>query len=213
MPAVGGTITSYRHAERNSSSTSSALIPTGSVVLFFRPGGGLATQLWNWTNLSQLTGCAPLVGNITAKETSGRIVNISGVDASGNLWMITWRSGDGWRSTNATAAAAGAETLVPGSSTSWINSTAAPASSPGWISSGQIVLYRYTYTGGHNTWTFASISAAVSDAPALTGALRSTFTSAGAILITGSDENGEVVRFTFTPGQTWTAESVSEMLM
>lgn len=215
MPAVSGTVTSYvtQKNSLNVIATNSA----GSVLLFFRPGGGLATQLWNWTNLTSLTGCAPLVGNITAAETTGKIVNITGTDAMGNVWMITWRNGEGWRSRNITAAAAGSpSTLEPGSVASWSN-TAGAAFVAGLTSGGEIVLYRYTLTGGQHTWTFASVSAGVTNPPVLTGRLRAAYLSTGAISITGLTGTGEVVRYTFTPGGssgqgTWAAESVSELL-
>ncbi len=207
MPAFGGTLTSY--VTQKNSLNIIGTNPAGQVILFFRPGGGLATQLWNWTNLSTLTGAAALVGNITATETSNRIVNISGTDASGNLWMITWRNGEGWRSRNVTATTAGSSQLTPGSVTSWINSSGAGFVA-GITGGGDIVLYRYTLTGGQNTWSFASISAGVVNAPRPTGALRATITSTGSILIAGSTSTGEVVRFTFDT--TWTAESISQLL-
>lgn len=207
MPALQSTVTSY--VTQKNSLNIIGTNPAGQVILFFRPGGGLATQLWNWTNLSTLTGAASLVGNITATETSNRIVNISGTDASGNLWMITWRSGEGWRSRNVTATTAGSSQLAPGSVTSWINSSGAGFVA-GLTSAGDIVLYRFTLTGGQNNWSFASISAGVVNAPRPTGALRAAITSTGSILIAGSTTTGEIIRFTFAT--TWTAESISQLL-
>ncbi len=207
MPSITGTLTSYV-TQRNSLNILGTNA-SGEVILFFRPGGGLATQIWNWTNLSQLTGCASLTGNITATETSGRIVNISGTDASGNLWMITWRSGEGWRSRNATSTTPGSSTLASGSVASWSNAAGAGFVA-GLTSAGDIVLYRYTFTGGQNTWAYATISAAVPNAPHLTGPLRATITSAGAILISGVTSTGEAIRFTFDTA--WSAESISQLL-
>ena len=207
MPAITGALTSYV-TQRNSLNVLSTNAQ-GEIILFFRPGGGLATQLWNWANLSTLTNCAALVGSITATETSMRAVNISGTDASGNLWMITWRSGEGWRSRNATAAATGASTLAPGSVTSWSN-TAGAGFVAGLTTSGDIVLYRYTFTNNQSGWAYATISAAVPNAPHLTGQLRATITSSGTILIAGVTATGEVVRFTFDTS--WSAENVTPLL-
>ena len=206
MPAIADTLASYV-TQRNSLSVLGASAQ-GEVILFFRPGGGLAMQLWNWANLSTLTGCAPLVGNITAAETTGRIVNISGTDASGNLWMITWRAGEGWRSRNATAAASGG-VLAAGSVALWVNGAGAGFVA-GLTSAGDIVLYRYTLTNGQDTWTYATVSGAVVNAPRLTGQLRAAITGAGTIVISGVMASGEVVRFTFDTN--WSAESVSQLL-
>ncbi len=190
--------------------------PAGNVILFFRPGGGLATQLWNWANLSQITGAPPVVGNITAAETSGRVVNISGTDASGNLWMITWRFGEGWRSRNVTGATSsgGSVPLATGTVTSWINSAGAGFVA-GLTTGGDIVLYRYTFTGGQSTWTFATLSAGVAGATALAGPLRTTTLDGGAILIAGATSSGQIVRTTFAEGAGggWIAENVTELLM
>lgn len=208
MPAFGGTLTSY--VTQKNSLNILGMNPSGQVILFYRPGGGLATQLWNSANLSVLTGTPALVGTLTATETSNRIVNISGTDAAGNLWMITWRSGDGWRSRNVTAAVAGSSRLTPGTVTSWINASGAGFVA-GTTASGDIVLYRYTFTNNQSAWSFAGISAGVANAPRPVGALRATITGAGAILIAGSTGTGEIIRFTF--GTSWTAESISSLLM
>ncbi len=209
MPVVsaGGPITSY--VTHKNSLNIIASNPAGHVILFYRPGGGLATQLWNWIDLSTLTGAAPLVGAITAAQTTGRVVNISGTDAAGNLWMVTWRTGDGWRSRNVTSSVSGSVPLTPGSITSWVNSTGAGFVA-GLTTAGDIVLYRYTFTNNQNTWNFATISAAVVNAPRPVDSLRATITSTGAILISGVTRAGEVVRFTFDTS--WSAESISQLL-
>jgi hypothetical protein len=188
--------------------------PNGNVILFFRPSGGLATQLWNWTNLTQLTQAAKFVGNITATETSNRIVNISGTDASGNLWMITWRSGEGWKSRNITGAttSGGSVPLATGTVASWINS-AGSGFVAGVTGNGALVLYRYTFTGGQNTWTFATLSASIPGAPQASGKIRATALSNGTILISAATDAGELLRYTFTPGTGgWTAENVTDLL-
>ena len=207
MPGFGGTLTSY--VTQKNSLNILGMSPSGQVILFYRPGGGLATQLWNSANLSILTGLPALVGTLTASETSTRIVNISGTDASGSLWMITWRSGEGWRARNATAAATGSAALVAGSITSWINSRGAGFVA-GLTSAGDIVLYRYTFTSNQSVWSFASVSAGVVNAPRPSGALRASITSTGAILIAGATSTGEIVRFTFDTS--WTAESISQLI-
>ncbi len=189
--------------------------PAGQIILFFRPAGGLATQLWNWANLSQMTGAPAVVGNITATETSNRIVNISGTDASGNLWMITWRSGEGWRSRNVTAAttAGGSVPLATGSVTSWINSAGAGFVA-GITDAGALVLYRYTFTANQHTWAFATLSAGIAGAPIASGTLRATTLSTGAILIAATTSAGEVLRYTFNPAGagSWSAENVTGLL-
>jgi hypothetical protein len=214
QPAIAGNITTY--VTQKNSLNYVTLSPAGNVILFFRPGGGLATQLWNTANLTVLTGAAPFVGTITATETSARIVNISGTDATGNLWMITWRSGEGWKSRNVTAATAsdGSVALTPGSAASWIN-TAGAGFVAGITSGGALVLYRYTFTANQNTWTFATLSASITGAPIAAGTLRATTLSTGAILIAATTTAGEVLRYTFTPGGngTWTAENVTDLLM
>ncbi len=213
MPALASNFVTYvtQKNSLNYVSTNTA----GQVILFFRPAGGLATQLWNWANLSQMTGAPAIVGNITATETSNRIVNISGADASGNLWMITWRSGEGWRSRNVTAAtvSGGSVPLAPGSVTSWINSAGAGFVA-GITDAGALVLYRYSFTAGQSTWAFATLSASVPGAPIAAGKVRATTLASGAILIAATTSTGEVLRYNFTPGVGggWTAENVTDLL-
>jgi uncharacterized protein YkwD len=185
----------------------------GAVILFYRASGGLGQSLWNWANLTRITGAPAFVGEITARETSTGAVNISGTDASGNLWMITWRAGQGWRAANLATSAGGgaAPSIVAGSITSW-----ADVSGNGYAAAlttgGDVLIYRFTVVNGQNTWTLMSLSASGFGGLLPTGPLRATSLANGAVLITACTSAGEAMRLTYTPGQTWSTENISDLL-
>lgn len=188
----------------------------GNVLLFFRPGGGAATRLWNWSNLSQMTGTAPFVGTLAAFQSASGGINIAGSDANGNMWHITWRSGVGWRSTNA-AEGSGLATFGPevdGAPTVLGSYTAGAASYVvGLDADGRVLLNRHSITGGQSRWAQASMTASVPGAPALVGAVQAWASASGVVSIVGVAEDGSVVQFRYTPGRSWVFENVSSSLI
>jgi hypothetical protein len=214
MPAVSTTLPVLSYATKVDTVNLVAATDAGSVILFYRASGGLGQSLWNWANLSRITGAPALVGELTARETSTGVVNISGVDAGGNLWMITWRSGQGWRAANVSTSAAGsgAPTIVAGSLASWID-----ASGRGFVAGlstlGDVVIYQFAVTSNQNTWTLTTLSASMFGGLLPTGSLRAAASAAGAILISACTTDGEAMRLTYTPGQSWSTENISELLV
>lgn len=205
MPVVTGELTTYV-TQRNSLNIV-ASNAAGDVLLFFRPGGGKATQLWNFVNITAQTRAARFVGMPTAYETTSRSVQITGTDVAGNVWSIYWREGAGWKSKNLTASLGGAPALMTEGVGSYAN-TGGVGFTVGVTSEGEVILYRYQFKNGRDTWAYASVSAAVSNPPRIVGPVSAAF-RAGSILLAGRGEDGEAYSIAFTPSVGWTFESVS----
>lgn len=205
MPVVTGELTTYV-TQRNSLNIV-ASNAAGDVLLFFRPGGGKATQLWNFVNITAQTRAARFVGLPTAYETTGRGVQITGTDVAGNVWSIFWREGAGWKSKNLTASIGGAPALMTGGVGSYAN-TGGVGFTVGVTSEGEVILYRYQFKNGRDTWAYASVSAAMNNPPRIVGPVSAAFRG-GSILLAGRGEDGHAYSIAFTPSVGWTFESVS----
>lgn len=205
MPVVVGEMTSYV-TQRNSLNIVGSNA-AGDVILFFRPGGGKATQLWNFVNITAQTRAARFVGLPTAYETTSRVVQISGTDIAGNTWAIYWREGEGWKSKNVTTSLGGAPALITDGLGSYANKGGV-GFSVGVTSEGELILYRYQYKNGRHVWAYASVSAAMTSPPRMTGAVSAVFSN-GSILLAARSEDGQAWRVAFTPGGGWAAESIS----
>lgn len=184
----------------------------GEVLLFTRNQGGLNTQLWNFQNLTRLTRSALLTGGLSASESTTGTMTISGIDASGRVWMLTNRASEGWRGFNVTSRVAGSQQIVAGSIATFSNTNGVVLIS-GITQSGLVVLYRYQFrvnTSAHS-WSFATVSGAISNPPLVAGATRMAV-QAGQIMVSASTGAGDITRLVFTPSLGWASENVSRLL-
>lgn len=170
---------------------------------------------WFANNLSAERGTPPLNPDVglSAYVTPWGGLNLTGLDAGGSVIVLWWApalGGGNWQNTDLTSAYAG-PTLDDVGLASFVTPWGALNIS-GVTPAGELV--NYWWVPGFDSWLVTSISAASIDqgAPRLTGGLTGLGSPSGTISIIGSSDNGDVVRYFWTPadGPAWHNENARE---
>lgn len=167
---------------------------------------------WSTSNLSAITGAAPVVGGLTAYLTSWQGINLAGVNSEGELtvtWWVPQFKGQ-WANDNLTRLIGGP--LVQAESvasyvTSWggLNIVAADEQ-------GRLVVYWWSpelvTLLGEDRWVSSPLSEIVQDGPAPGGPLTGV-PYGDTISVVGAEEDGSVFRYWWQVGGVWQAEDLT----
>lgn len=163
---------------------------------------------WTVSNLSESTGAPPLTGGLTAYLTSWNAINLVGTDAGGNVSATWWvpSFGDSWVTSNLTDLFGGPE-LRALSLTSFVTPWGA-TNIAGIDAEGNLSVY--WWAPSTDTWTVSTLSDLVPDPVLPVGRLSGlTVRATGAINIFGAGDEGEVVRYWWTPGGEWAVQNLT----
>jgi glucose/arabinose dehydrogenase len=178
--------------------------------VWWAPGMGL----WSSTNLSEITGAAPIVGKLTAYTTSWGGLNLAGLDAAGNV-VVTWwvpEFGGQWVNTNLSQ-----DFEHPGLRVGELTSYVTPwggLNIAGLDESGTLVVY--WWSPGMNEWVVSPLSSLIPGAPLPVSSVRGLAAPTGMLSLfafTAPQEGesaGDMVRYFWSPGGEWAAENVSQ---
>ncbi len=167
---------------------------------------------WRLDNLSEITGAPALAGGLSVILTSWDGINLTGLDASGNVvvtWWVPVFGGD-WLTNNLTSDFAG-PTLGALTSyyTSWDGMNYA-----GIDGNGQITIYWWVPDFG-GEWMISDITGGAPDElPRPEGALNSSVSTGDTLSVYGRGGDGEVVHAFWSPGDgAWTLKNFSDDAM
>jgi len=164
---------------------------------------------WTTSNLSDIAGAPPLVGDITATSTPWGGMQIFGTDARGHVIGLWWAPGaGGWHAADLTAETDGllmrsdslTVRLMPGSGISLVGKSAED----------EVAAYWWTPRTG---WVSESISDRLGDAaPTIPGLVSYQTTRSGNQHISGVNAEGDVVHVWWRPDGTnlWRVENLTE---
>lgn len=161
---------------------------------------------WTTSNLSSLTGAAPMATGLTAYLTPWGGINLAGLDAGGNV-VVTWwvpRFGGEWAQTDLSdrfghAGMGGME--LTSYVTPWGGLNLA-----GIDDDGELVVY--WWSPGMRDWAISPLSGLMGGAAVPKGELSASTTPDGLVNLFGVTDDGEVIRYHWQPGAAWNAENV-----
>lgn len=165
---------------------------------------------WRTDNLSAVTNAPALGGGLTAFITEWGAVNLAGVSESGELTVTWWLPtfGADWRTSNLTGGIEG-PLLMPTGASSFVTSWGA-LNIVGQRADGELAVY--WWAPGVSDWQVSSLSTVIPGARAPAGSVSGVTGSGGSVMLLGSDENGDVLRFSWTPGGEWAFEDLTPSL-
>jgi|GEM_PF-1638548 len=170
---------------------------------------GKLDSRWTLGNLSEAAGTAPLVGELSVIQMRNRTVQISGTTEEGNVWVTTFREGNGWSSRDLTDRLDG-PTMRVRALTSFVNK-AGMGFVAGIKENGQISLFRYQ--ASKNRWAKQDLGLAPPDSRQMAGRLETVVDlETGEVNIVGTLDSTRLVRWTWQPGQAWSYQDVSYRL-
>ena len=199
MPTIVGGFTSFVTAW--DAHNIAGLNEAGEIIAFWWAPG---RDSWAMTNLSAATGAPAITGGLTAFLTPWGGINVGGVNADGEL-VVTWwvpSAQPQWRTTDLTAAAGGPKLSDAGVSafvTPWGAMNVA-----GFREDGTMVVY--WWAPGRTGWSTAAIGDQMTGAPSIERAVTGISSATGQISVAGLAESGELVRYWWSPGESWTYE-------
>ncbi len=199
MPTIVGGFTSFVTAW--DAHNIAGLNEAGEIIAFWWAPGRTS---WAMTNLSAATGAPAITGGLTAFLTPWGGINVGGVNAEGEL-VVTWwvpSAEPRWRTTDLTAAANGPRLSSAGVSafvTPWGAMNVA-----GFRADGTMVVY--WWAPGRTGWSTAAIGDQMPGAPSIERAVTGISSASGQISVAGLSESGELVRYWWAPGESWTYE-------
>ncbi len=165
-------------------------------------------EAWNVTNLSAIAGTPALAGSPAALVTDWGGINIAAVDTAGDM-IVTWwvpQFGGDWQTTNFSDAFGG-PTLVPtplASTTPWGGINIGAVSN-----TGDLTLFWWVPEFGP-AWQVATDLVPGAEDFSLTGV--TSFTSpAGTVNALGANPTGQVLRYSWRPGEAWRAENLDTL--
>jgi len=164
---------------------------------------------WTTSNLSDIAGAPPLVGDVTAAATPWGGMQIFGTDARGHLMAIWWSPQTGrWRTTDLTAHTEGL--LLERDSLTARLMPAAGISVVGKSAEGEVAAYWWTPRTG---WVSESISDRLgAAAPIIPGLVTYQTTRSGNQHIAGVNAEGDMLHIWWRPDGTnlWRVENLTE---
>ncbi|MBL8964634.1 MAG: hypothetical protein JNK70_11245, partial [Phycisphaerae bacterium] len=171
-------------------------------AVWFAPG----MTLWREDNLSQLTGAPPLSGGLTPFLTFWGAINLAGVNQSGELLATWWVPGGEWTTSNLTALFSGPR-LIGQTISSFVTPWGA-MNIAGVDQGGRLSVYWWAPT--MTDWAIAVLSDEIEGAIPPSGPVRGVTSDAAAISLFGAAEGGDILRYTWRPGDIWRMENISE---
>jgi glucose/arabinose dehydrogenase len=206
---------------------------TGELVSYVTPWNGLniagldaagtiwsvwwapGLSLWRSSNLSEITGAAPIVGKLTAYVTSWGGLNLAGLDAQGQV-VVTWwvpQFGGNWEKNNLSQQF-GHPGLKPGELTSYVTPWGG-LNIAGLDQDGQLVIY--WWSPGMDQWVVSPLSALIPGAPLPASSVRGLASPTGLLSVFaftagdgGGGGEGDVIRYFWQPDGQWQVENVSQ---
>ncbi|MEM7754723.1 MAG: hypothetical protein AAF297_03705 [Planctomycetota bacterium] len=169
-------------------------------------------QNWNTTNLSSITNAPRFVGAITPFLTTWGGINIAGMTSEGSLEAVWWvpQFGGDWRTVDLTESFNG-PALDPASVTSFVtpwgglNVAGVRADSE----PGQGELVAYWWAPGLELWNVASLASAFGFTDRFASSVEATVTPQGQFNLLGPDADGDIIRYSWLPGDTWRSQNLS----
>ncbi len=166
-------------------------------------------NLWQTTNISDITGAPAFSGGLTAYMTPWDGINLAGVTADGSLSVTWWvPSFDGqWLTNNLTTEFDGPE-LIPSSISSYVSSWGG-LNVAGIDEIGNVVVYWWSPELTETGWEIATLSSEISGAPLLEGRITGLATSNGTLNLFGYTGDGNIVRYHWAVGGAWQWEDIT----
>jgi len=164
---------------------------------------------WSVTNLSDSTGAPPLVGTVAPYLTTWYAINLTGIDAAGNV-VVTWwipSFGADWVQTNLTELKSG-PTLAAGSIATYVTPWGG-TNILGRDADGDLIAYWWAPSLGAGQWQITNLSDLITGAESTTGPTIGFSSPSGVVNIFGAAADGELIRYWWRPGSEWQWENVS----
>lgn len=168
---------------------------------------------WRANDLSANTGAPALAGQLAVTLTAWGGINLTGLDASGEMLTTWWvpRFGGQWAVSNLTERYAGPR-LVGGNLTAYTTPWGG-VNYVGIDGDGDVRVYWWVPSFG-GTWAISRLLPSGTPAASLpTGRLTSYASRAGTLSVFGTNEAGDDLRLTWRPGfgSVWAIENLSEI--
>lgn len=160
---------------------------------------------WRTDNLSAITGAPGLSGGLNSYLTGWGAINLAGADASGKVSVTWWVPGGVWTTSNLSDMFGGPSlerTSLASYVTPWGGLNVV-----GLDERGDLVVY--WWAPGMSEWVVTNMSAFIESDLRPAGVMRGVSASNGTISLLSSEEDGDIVRFWWAPGGSWTAENLS----
>ncbi len=170
-------------------------------TVWFAPG----LTAWTTNNLSELTGAPTLTGGLSPYIASWGGINLAGTDANGDLTTTWWVPGGQWSTFNLTASLDGPQ-LQAASATTYVTSWDG-LNIVGLDTDGDIVIY--WWAPGQAQWTATALGEIIAGDTPPTGAITGVTSPNGRTSVVGVNNQDEVVRYTWAPGDEWRFENIS----
>lgn len=173
-------------------------------AIWIHPG---SMERWSVANLSVSTGAPPLAGELTVYQTEWNAINLVGTDEFGRVSATWWlpEFGSQWRTSNLTDIIGGPR-LKPSSVASFVTSWGA-MNIAGIAGDGSVVVYWWTPES--DRWQIAPLSETISSADRMVGRVTGLTTTRYQINLAGQSERGDVIRYYWSPGDSWRFENIS----
>lgn len=185
---------------------------SGHIWTIWTGGGEGSLSEWHSSDLTQITGASPLVGNVAAYTTEWGGINLAGIDVNGHLTITWWvpNFGSQWVTTDMTQNVGG-PLLQPGSLTAYVT----PWNSlniTGLDSDGEVVQYWWLAPPVEDVWVISTLTEHVSNnLPRYTGRLTGYASSDSRLSVFGTSEEGHIVRLWWSPNAAWELESLTSV--
>lgn len=209
MPQFDGVITSYT-APWNGLNIAGVDQNGDLHSIWWAPG--LPGDLWQTSNLSEITGAPPLVGRVTPWVTSWNAINLVGTTAAGDVvatWWLPAFGGD-WRNDNITALIDG-PALVNNSIDSYFKAWGGQNIAGIDASTGDLVIYWWAPGVPGDLWQVANLSDIVGTGDLPGGAVSVASAPGGNTDVFFTTTNNEIVRVGWDIGtDVWSFENISQ---
>jgi len=168
-------------------------------VVWWAPG----LELWQTDNLSLSTGAPPLVGGLSPYLTPWNGINLSGINADGEVVVTWWVPGfeGNWRQNNLTQEFDG-PALTASSVTTYVSSWGG-LNVAGLDSNGDLIVYWWAPERTDIGWAITNLSLELPGGVRPVGKLSGHATATGVLNVFGADVDGHVVRFSWQVGGDW----------
>ncbi len=180
-------------------------------TVWWAPGFATDANKWRTSNLSDITGAAPMSGGLSAYLPNGWVgINIVGVDTNGNLSVTWWVDsfGGDWQNANFTQDFGG-PTLLASSVFSYVMPWDA-FNIVGIDENGKLVVFWWEPSG--NTWTNSPLSDIATNGELPVGSVRGAAASSGDTSIVSKNSNGDVLHYHWSIGENWQMENLTDLV-
>lgn len=169
---------------------------------------------WRTSNLSTITGAPTFVGAVTPFLTSWGGINIAGMTDQGSLEAVWWVPSFGaqWRTVNLSQSFNG-----PGLKPATLSSFVTPWGGLNVVglreggAADDSDLVAYWWAPGRTEWAVSSLTSGFNFQNAFAGPIDSEVTPDGQFNLVGADRHGDIIRYSWRPGDTWREQSVSAL--